>query len=210
MHNRLAWFGLLAGLLIALPGLVFGGDLQKGIQLCEARKYSEAAAELREVVRDEPGNITAKYHLGLALLGLKEYEPAEEQFKQAEAQRTGVTPRTDQIKAGLARVYTEQNRYDEAQRLIDEALKENDKGAEAHFAKGKLGVYRKDYAAAVPALERAIELDPNNAYAHYYAGIAYSNERRPDRMANEFQLFLKLAPDAPEADKVKSLLRSVR
>jgi tetratricopeptide (TPR) repeat protein len=210
MHNRFVWHGLLAGLLFASPGLVRGSDLQKGIELYETRKYSEAAAELRDVAKAEPENVTAKYYLGLALLELKEYEPAAEQFKLAEEQRSDVKPRMDQIKAGLAQVYTEQKQYDEAQRLIDEALKENDKSAEALFAQGKLQVYRKDYAPAITALEKAIELNPNNAYAHYYAGIAYSNVRRPDRMVNEFQIFLKLAPDAPEADKVKSLLRSVR
>ncbi|MFB3779545.1 MAG: tetratricopeptide repeat protein [Bryobacteraceae bacterium] len=184
--------------------------MQKGIELFESRRYSEAATELREVVKEQPADATAKYYLGLALLELKEYEPAAEQFRLADEQRREIKPRADQIKAGLAQVYTEQKRYDEAQRLIDEALKENDKSAEAHFAQGKLRVHTKDYAAAVPALEKAIELDPANAYAHYNAGIAYSNMRRPDRMVNEFQIFLKLAPDAPEADKVKSLLRSVR
>ena len=210
MHSKSIWHGVMTGLLFALPGVVFAADLQKGIELFQARKHGEAAAELREVVKEAPDNVTARYYLGLTLMELKEYEPAAEHLRQAEQQRAEARPRMDQIRAGLAQVYTEQQRYEEAQRLIDEALKENDKSAEAYFAQGKLGVHRKDYAAAVPALERAIELDPNNAYAHYYAGIAYSNERRPDRMANEFQLFLKLAPDAPEADKVKSLLRSVR
>lgn len=210
MHNRRFRHGLLTGLLLALPGLALGADLQKGVDLYETRKYSEAAAELREVVKEAPDNISARYYLGMTLMELKEYEPAEEQLKQAEEQRPEVKPRRDQIKAGLAQVYTEQKRHDEAQQLVDEALKENDKSAEAYFAQGKLRVYRKDYAAAVPALEKAIELDPKNAYAHYHAGIAYSNVRRPDKMVNEFQIFLTLAPDAPEADKVKSLLRSAR
>ncbi len=209
MRHRTLSHGLLAGLFV-FSGLAAGADLRKGVGLYEARKYREAAAELRTALEESPGSVAGRYYLGLALMELKEYDAAAEQLRLAGEQPPEEAPRSDQIKAGLAQVYTEQKRFDEAQGLIDEALKENDKSAEAHFALGKLRVHRKDYAGAVTALERAIGLDPGNAYAYYHAGIAYSNMRRPDRMVNVFQVFLKLAPDAPEADRVKSLLRSVR
>ena len=108
MHSKSIWHGVLTGLLFSLPVVVLAADTQKGIELYEARKYSEAAAELREVVKEAPADLTARYYLGLALLELKEYEPAEEQFKQAEQQRSETRPRVDQIRAGLAQVYTEQ------------------------------------------------------------------------------------------------------
>ncbi|MCC6860044.1 MAG: tetratricopeptide repeat protein [Bryobacterales bacterium] len=210
MRSRLDWHFLLVPLLVALPALTLAADLRRGIELYETRKYSAAAAELREVVRADPENVAARCHWGLALLELKEYSQAAEQFKQAEEQRSGSKPRVDQIKAGLAQARMGQEHYDEAQQLVDDALQTNPDSAEALFAQGKLQVHRKDYRAAAATLDRASERDPKNPYVHYYAGIAYSNLRRPDRMVNEFQLFLKLAPDAPEADKVKSLLRSAR
>jgi regulator of sirC expression with transglutaminase-like and TPR domain len=71
-------------------------------------------------------------------------------------------------------------------------------------------LHRENHAAAVKALERAIKLDPKKAYSHYYAGIAYGNLKRPDKMAEHFQYFLRLAPEAPEAAKVRSYLRSLR
>lgn len=209
INGHLRHIGI-ALLLFVLPMCVLGADLQKGVDLYEARRFGEAAAALRGVLEEAPGNAAARYYLALALMELKEYAAAAEQFKLAEEQGPEDKPRRDQIRAGLAQVYTEQKKYDEAQLLINEALKENENSAEAHFALGKLRVHRRDFAGAAPSLERTIELDPGNAYAYYYAGIAYSNLRRPDRMINRFQVFLKLAPDAPEADRVRSLLRSAR
>jgi hypothetical protein len=46
-------------LLFALPILVLAADLQKGIGLYKSRRYSEAAAELRAVMKADPGNIRA-------------------------------------------------------------------------------------------------------------------------------------------------------
>ena len=53
-------------------------------------------------------------------------------------------------------------------------------------------------------------MNPENPYAHYYAGLAYNQIKRPDKMLEHFRTFLKLAPEAPEAPKVRALLRGIR
>ena len=73
-----------------------------------------------------------------------------------------------------------------------------------------LNTYRKNYESAIPDLETALERDPNNVYAHYYLGLAYSGAKRPDKMVNHFEIFLKQLPDSPESKRVKSFLKSVR
>jgi tetratricopeptide (TPR) repeat protein len=73
-----------------------------------------------------------------------------------------------------------------------------------------LAVLKKQYKEAVPQLETAIKQDAENAYAYYYAGLAYSNTKRPDKMVESFNNFLRLEPKAPEAAKVRSFLKSSR
>jgi Tfp pilus assembly protein PilF len=58
-------------------------------------------------------------------------------------------------------------------------------------------------------LNEAIKRDPKHAYAHYYMGMAQSKLKRPDRMVMEYEMFLQLAPQAPEAARVRALLRSI-
>jgi lipoprotein NlpI len=69
---------------------------------------------------------------------------------------------------------------------------------------------RQDWRAAADAFDRAGDLNPANAYAHYYGGLMQYRGGRPDRMANEFEQFLKLAPEAPERPEVLQIMRTVR
>ena len=80
----------------------------------------------------------------------------------------------------------------------------------AQFQLGAVHGYKENYVEAAAAFDEAATLNPAFAYAHYYAGLAYSRIDRTDQMALRFERFLQLAPRAPEASLVQSLMRSVR
>lgn len=80
----------------------------------------------------------------------------------------------------------------------------------AFYQMGLVKVRRDDWAGAAEAFEKASQLNPTFAYAHYYAGLAYSRVKRPDRVAVHFEQFLKLAPNAPERAAVMSIMRTLR
>jgi tetratricopeptide (TPR) repeat protein len=80
---------------------------------------------------------------------------------------------------------------------------------EAQFQRGLALSARQDMAGAATAFERATQLDPSWADAHYYAGLAYSKVKRIDLMAQHFETFLKLAPQAPERPEVQSIMRTL-
>ena len=82
--------------------------------------------------------------------------------------------------------------------------------AAAHYQLGAVYGYKEDYVNAVAAFDESSMLNPTFAYAHYYAGLSYSRLDRTDQMAIRFERFLRLAPRAPEASLVQSLMRSVR
>ena len=196
-------------LLLSLPRYSTVNASERGTELYQAGQYTEAATVLREELNANPDDVSARYYLGLTLLELEDYKGAEEQLKKAAEQKTESAPRLDQIKVALARVYIEQKNYDEARANLDEALELNAENPQIFLYRGVLHVHQENYTAASKDLEKAIEMDPKEPSAHYYAGIAYSKIGRPDRMIDEFQMFLKLAPDAPEARKVRSLLRGI-
>jgi len=81
---------------------------------------------------------------------------------------------------------------------------------EAHFQLGLVLAKRQDWHAAAMAFDRAAELNPSLAYAHYYGGLMYYRARQPDRMANRFERFLRLAPEAPERPEVLQIMRTIR
>jgi tetratricopeptide (TPR) repeat protein len=82
--------------------------------------------------------------------------------------------------------------------------------AEAHFQLGLVLAKRREWPAAAQAFDRASELNPNLAYAHYYGGLMHYRANRPDQMAIHFDEFLKLAPEAPERPEVLQIMKTVR
>jgi tetratricopeptide (TPR) repeat protein len=80
----------------------------------------------------------------------------------------------------------------------------------AHYQLGRAEAERGQHAVAAEAFERACVIDPSFAYAHYHAGMSYNRLRRPDRMAEHFRIFVRLAPEAPERQAVETILRGMR
>ena len=81
---------------------------------------------------------------------------------------------------------------------------------QAQYQLGMVEAARSDNAQAAEAFAKAAELDPQMAYAHYEAGMAYYKVKRIDRMAVYFENFLRVAPEAPERAAVQSIMRTVR
>lgn len=81
---------------------------------------------------------------------------------------------------------------------------------EAYYQLGLVFAKRQQWREAAAAFDRAAELGPSHAYAHYYGGLMHYRANRPDRMANHFERFLKLAPEAPERPEVMQIMRTVR
>jgi tetratricopeptide (TPR) repeat protein len=191
--------------LFAAAAVIFAQSADRGVELFEQRKYGEAERVLRDVVSSEPDNARANLYLGLTRLHLNNVADAEGPLKKAD--EAGATADT---KLGLARLYIEQKQLDKADAAIEQAQALNGDHRDLPFYRGMLLAVRSDFKAAAKELDTAIERNPENPYAHYYAGLAYSRLKRPDKMVEHFEAFLRLAPDAPEAAKVKSLLRNIR
>ena len=181
-------------------------ESEPGIQLYQEKKFEEAEKALREASNRDPDNPRAHYYLGLTLLELERLEEAESEMDRAA--QSGLP--ADEAKVGLARVVMKAGNTERALALLNEAQKANSDNPEVYHYRGIAQASRQDFASAAADLEKALELDPSNAYSHYYAGMVYSRLKRTDKMINHFQMFLKLAPKAPEAPKVQSLLRSAR
>src|SRR5690606_30972581 len=82
--------------------------------------------------------------------------------------------------------------------------------ADAHYQLGLVLARRQDWGAAAASFDRAAELRPGFAYAHYNGGLMHYRAGRPDRMAIHFEQFLRLAPEAPERPEVLQIMRTVR
>ena len=69
---------------------------------------------------------------------------------------------------------------------------------------------RGDMAAAAEAFDRVTQADPRFAYGYYNGGLAYDRLNRTDLAITRLEMFVRLAPDAPERPEVASILQTVR
>jgi len=183
-------------LVTGLWSLTLFADTDRGVDLYRQGKFVDAQAELSKAVQQTPDDARAQRYLGLALVEQHKPGEAEEHLNKAnELDSNGDT------KLALARLYVEQKQLDKAQAMLDNA-----DGAEKDYVRGVLLLQRGQGADAAAALESYLQANPNNAYAHYFAGLAYNAAKRPDKMLSQFEMFLKLRPDAPEAKKVRAVL----
>lgn len=80
----------------------------------------------------------------------------------------------------------------------------------SHFQLGLVLARQQQWGEAAAAFDAARDLQPTNAYAHYYGGMMHYRASRVDQMAVHFDQFLKLAPAAPERPEVLSIMRTLQ
>jgi LysM repeat protein len=79
-----------------------------------------------------------------------------------------------------------------------------DEQREPHFLTGKSRVNSMDYAGAVDAFEKAVEVNPRSASAHFELGLLYENNQQDYAAAiYHFNKFLQLRPNSEYADIVQ-------
>ena len=111
---------------------------------------------------------------------------------------------------GVSGEHLVRNQNAEAVGAAQQAVSMADGLADAHFQLGLAKAKLQDWAGAAEAFDRAAQLNPSLAYAYYYGGLMHYRANRPDRMANQFDRFLKLAPTAPERPEVMQIMKTVR
>ena len=135
-------------------------------------------------------------------------EPADHAFRLTGLAVEAVT--TDASPRGRSALALMDKMLDVALESANQAVEHGDSLPEAHYQRGIVLMSRREYDAASTAFDKATTLDPSFASAHYWGGLADSRAKHTSRMANHFEAFLKLAPNAPERALVESTMRTVR
>jgi tetratricopeptide (TPR) repeat protein len=113
-------------------------------------------------------------------------------------------------KANQAQSMVDQKKYGEAEGPARDALAACPGHAQAAKALGAALIAQKKYDDAVSRLEGVVAANGSAAYAYYWLGHAYYNKKQNDKMARNFDKFLQLSPNAPEAASVRQLLAGIR
>jgi protein O-GlcNAc transferase len=188
---------LFAAAVMALARPVAAQD--EASKLFESGKYQEAVERTSSESAPE-----ARYLKALAHRKLDQNDQAKDAFRQlAEA--------GDAWQAvGESGIALADGNVDGAIAAARTAVERNGELAQAQYQLGQALDAKGENALAAEAFEKATARAPQMAYAHYQAGMSFYKAKRIDKMAVFFENFLKLAPNAPEAPAVQSIMKTVR
>lgn len=170
-------------------------------KLFESGKYQEAIDSVKNRSDASPEDI---YVRALAHRKLNQNDDAKEAFG-ALASRDGAWKEIGN--SGTAMI---EGNMDNAAAAARKAVDADGNSSEARFQLGLVESARNNQQQAADAFAKAAELNPQMAYAHYEAGMAFYKAKKVDRMAVYFENFLKLAPNAPERPAVQSIMKTIR
>jgi LysM repeat protein len=86
-----------------------------------------------------------------------------------------------------------------------------DEEKEPHFLEGKARVNSLDYAGAIESFEKALEVNPKSASAHFELGcLCEQRESDPAAAIYHYQHYLKLRPDGQDAERARTRITACK
>ena len=173
-----------------------------------ARGDLPAAVErLERAVRLDPRTAIYRINLADALVAAGRAGEAQEQFEAAHR----IAPDMPEAHRGLGEAALARGDRDGAEREFRIALDGDPTSARAANFLGFLLAQRGDARGAAGMYEIAVRLDPTLHDAHRSLGLLYAQRLDdPDRAARHLATSLEIAPEQPEADRLRALLRTLK
>ena len=175
-----------------------GESVQK---LMERRALDEAV----ERASRERGNPESTYLAAQALIKMENDGGASEQYSRLREMGDA-----DWKAIGESGAAFLSGNLDEATEAANRAIAANGDNPFTHYQAGIVASRKNDFERAAAEFARSVELKPDFAYGHYYAGLAYQKLRQTAKMSQHLEAFLRLAPDAPERAAITAVLRTLR
>lgn len=155
-----------------------------GVQYIKLGQLDKAVEVLQKAVKLSPNEFSPHLNYGFALLSKKDYAGAETELREAVKIKSDAP--TAHMYLGIALLTTAR----------DEATKQ--------YNMERYGEAQKELEAA------AASGKPEVATAHKYLGGIYAGNKEYKRAADELEIYLKLMPKAPDAEKLKGLIKEFR
>ncbi|HEV7842090.1 MAG TPA: tetratricopeptide repeat protein [Pyrinomonadaceae bacterium] len=179
---------------------------REAVKAVDSGAHERAVAELQAALRMYPDYYAARLDLGRELRAQKRFKEAAEILEPL----ARLAPNRAEPRIEYALVLVALNRRAEATKELRAALELEETNWVTHFYLG-MALMEEDAANAEQHLRRAIELNERKAARAYLSLARLAAARGQRQLAIEhLQAYLKLSPDAPDAEAVQSLIERLR
>ena len=164
-------------------------------------KWEQAAKEYHKVLQENPQLPGIHFRVGRLLLS-EPNPPADaaEQAKREFQQELEIDPSNAGAEYVLGELAREAQQWDDAVKHFTRAAKLDSGFGDAYLGWGVALVSTKKFSEAVPPLEVAVKLEPENPAAHYNLAIAYTRAGRKQEGDREFAIHREMVQKNPPAE----------
>jgi tetratricopeptide (TPR) repeat protein len=151
-------------------------------------KWDDAAAEYRQVLKQNPRLPGIHYRLGRILLSKPRTASTVEEARHEFATELQIDPTNPGAEYVLGELARQDNNFPEAIAHFQKAAKLDSTFADAYIGLGRSLIAAGRVPEAVAPLETAVKLAPQNDAAHYHLGVAYQRTGHKQEAAREFAM----------------------
>lgn len=169
------------------------------------KKPENAVPHLEKALSIHPEFFEAHFLLGTVHITLREWNKAESNLNRA----LEIKPNNPPVMVSLGEVYWRQKRHADAEQILREGLKLDEKSWQGHFTLGRVYWDMGEVAKAGAPIGMTLQLKPDLAEAHVYAGNILLRVNQPERALVEYREYLRLAPKGELVQQVQDLVRRV-
>lgn len=199
--------GVVNALLASVPKAAV--DLyRKGVEAGrKAGGVKTAIEHLKAAVALHPDFALAHNELGVQYLRAGQADKAAESLRAA----LKLTPEEFSPRLNYGIALSEQKKFAEAEAELRKALLKNDSSPAAHYYLGVALHKQRKFPDAKKEFERTIELAGDALPpAYYYLGGICWAEGEYKRAADSLETYLRLVPDAPDAERIRGTIKQLR
>ena len=180
---------------------------RKGIEASKKGDTQGAVDHLKAAIAVYPDFSLALNELGVQYLKLGKPDRAAEALKSA----LTLAPESFMPRLNYGIALLENKEFANSETELRRALQGNDASAVAHLYLGICLVKQRRLEDGEKELERAVKSGRDDiSMAHYYLAGIYWGRRDYRRAADALETYLRLAPQAPDAERIRSTIKELR
>lgn len=169
--------------------------------------HKAAVEQLKLAVAEFPAFMLAYTEMGVQYLRLNELEKADEALQVA----LKIRPDAYEPLVNRGIVMFRLKRFTEAETLLRSALKAKEQSAVAHFYLGRTFASRKQYDTAEREFNTAIKIGGDQMKeAHRMLASMFLDREDHKRALAELEIYLKLAPQAADAEQLRGVVSELK
>jgi Flp pilus assembly protein TadD len=169
------------------------------------KNFPEAAAALERYLELQPNDSEAHTSLGITYELLGQAAPAEAEYQKA----IGIDGHPE-AGFGLAKLYYDQNKLEAGLEIIRGAIVKNPRSAPYYNLQGVILNQMGKYAEALASFQNALQYAPNDIYLAVNLGIAYINNKQPDKARELLERVLPSVQDEELKAKINEYLKLIK